>query len=54
MVAVRNNLKHERRTLEEKIDAVMEYVGDNATKEDKVRLYTQLYKIEDDAFARRH
>ena len=47
MIAIRNTLKHEKKSLELKITTIMKYVADNANTKDKVALYQELSAIDE-------
>ena len=46
MIAVRNTLKHEKKTLENKIETIMKFVSENASNSDKMKLYKKLSNTE--------
>ena len=49
MIAVRNQLKHEKNKLQEKVDLFMNYFEHSDNSNSKLDLYNKLYAIDEDS-----
>ena len=54
MIAVRNQLKHEKSKLQEKVDLFMKFFDSSDDSKSKMDLYNQLYTIDEESKHHKH